>query len=246
MSSGVDISKYQGTFDFAKAKAEGREFCIVQVGFGTPTGISIDPNFEANVKAARAAGLDVGYYFFAYPTRSAAGVQAKAFADAIAPHYRRGTDLLPALDFETPPFTWDWALSFMEYVAKRTGGAIFYTYLSALSSPPPKALARYPLWLADYTSAKPAAPAPWSRISIWQEADKNGLTGASVDLDVSEVPVAALKAPRHWHYLIEAGGRVVGNARQGGGRVRKLLNPRHLAKLAAKFGHIRILRRRGN
>lgn len=242
---GVDVSKYQGSsFPFVQAKDEGREFAIIQVGYGTSTGISIDPMFASNLKAARAAGLAVGFYFFAYPSASKPGVQAKAFWETIAPYYKRTSDILPALDFEEPPFEWDWALGFLEYVSSRAGGAIFYSYLAALKGPP-KAFAKYPLWLADYTSTRPAAPAPWTRISIWQKADRNGVDGLSVDLDIAEVPLSSLKAAWHWHYLIEAGGRVVGNVRQGGGRVRKLLNPLHLAQLAAKYGHIRILRRRG-
>jgi len=244
---GVDISKFQGSFPFAKAKAEGREFCIIQAGYGTSTGISEDPMMLTNVGAARAAGLRVGFYFFAYPTRQTPAAAAESFWKLIEPHYKKGSDLLPALDFEVPYTNWTWALEFCEYIAKRAGGCIFYSYLADIQeNVKPPALAKYPLWLADYSSTIPAPPAPWARIAIWQKADKDGVTGMSVDLDVAE-SLAGLVArrPRYWHLIVEAGGRIRGNVRIGGGRSKKLLRPVWLAGLARKYGKLRIFRRLG-
>src|SRR5690242_14412344 len=224
---GVDISKYQGSFPFAKAKAEGREFCIIQAGYGTTAGISEDPMMTTNIGGARAAGLRIGFYFFAYPTRQDPTQAAESFWKLIEPHYKKGHDLFPALDFEVPFTDWAWALEFCEYIAKRAGGCIFYSYLADIQEhQKPAGLAKFPLWLADYSSTIPAPPAPWARIAIWQKADKDGVTGMSVDLDVAELGLKGLVAPtRHWHLLVEAGGKILGNVRVGGGRSKKLLRP---------------------
>ena len=58
---GVDVSKYQGTIDFAKIKAAGTTYVFVKATEGI-TGV--DPDYARNVAAARAAGLVVGSYHF--------------------------------------------------------------------------------------------------------------------------------------------------------------------------------------
>ena len=245
---GVDVSKYQGAFDFAKAKGEGREFAIIQAGYGTSAGMTKDPEMETNVAACRKAGMRVGFYFFAYPNSQSPTAAAEAFWAGIKDHYQKGHDLFPSLDFEVAWSDWSWALTFCETIAKLAGGCIFYSYLSDITShQKPATLAKYPLWLADYTTTIPAPPAPWTHISIWQKADKDGITGASVDLDVAEVALTGLvaKAPRHWHLIVEAGGKILGNVRVGGGRSKKLLRPTWLAGLARKYGKLRIFRRLG-
>lgn len=241
---GVDVSKYQGAFDFAKAKAEGRSFAIIQAGYGTSAGAVQDPQMVPSVHAARKAGIRVGFYYFAYPTRQSPAVAAEAFWKLIEPHYSKGHDLFPALDFEEPGDL-EWAAEFCAYIAKRAGGCIFYSYLAYIHEHAvPAGIAKYPLWLADYTTTQPAPPHPWSRIAIWQKADKDGIAGASVDLDVAE-SLAGLVAPRRWHLIVEAGGKIRGNVRVGAGRARKLLRPVWLAGLARKYGKLRIFRRLG-
>lgn len=63
---GIDISKYQGNIDWKKVKADGIDFAIVRLGFrGYDSGkIVIDETFDANMKNAIAAGIDVGVYFY--------------------------------------------------------------------------------------------------------------------------------------------------------------------------------------
>ena len=61
---GIDISAWQGSFDFAKAaKNEGVKFVVLKAG-GADDGYYIDSKFETNYKNAKAAGLYVGAYFF--------------------------------------------------------------------------------------------------------------------------------------------------------------------------------------
>lgn len=60
---GIDISKWQGSVDFNKVKADGIEFCILREGYRQ----AIDGNFIEYVKDAKAAGIQIlGVYHFIY------------------------------------------------------------------------------------------------------------------------------------------------------------------------------------
>lgn len=63
---GIDVSKFQGNIDWAKVKASGVDFAIIRVGcrgYGDGS-IFIDSKFYQNITGAKAAGIDVGVYFF--------------------------------------------------------------------------------------------------------------------------------------------------------------------------------------
>ena len=65
---GIDVSKFQGKIDFEKVKEAGVEFVIVRVGFrgyGSSGSLSEDARYRQNIEGAKAAGLDVGVYFYA-------------------------------------------------------------------------------------------------------------------------------------------------------------------------------------
>lgn len=70
---GIDVSHWQGDFDFARAKSkEGVEFAILKAG-GGDAGLYKDSKFEANYKKCEACGLSKGAYFYG---------NAKSTADA--------------------------------------------------------------------------------------------------------------------------------------------------------------------
>lgn len=60
---GIDISRWQGDFNFNKALQEGVKYVIIKAG-GADDGLYKDPRFGENYKKAKAAGLGVGAYFF--------------------------------------------------------------------------------------------------------------------------------------------------------------------------------------
>lgn len=63
---GVDVSKYQDNVDFEALKSAGVDYVMIRVGArGYSTGqITQDDNFIDNIERAKAAGLDVGVYFY--------------------------------------------------------------------------------------------------------------------------------------------------------------------------------------
>lgn len=60
---GIDVSRWQGNFNFAQAKAEGVTFVIIKAG-GADDGYYTDSKFSDYYAAAKAAGLKVGCYYF--------------------------------------------------------------------------------------------------------------------------------------------------------------------------------------
>lgn len=62
MKWGIDVSRWQGNFNFDQAKAEGVEFAILKAG-GGDAGLYKDGKFERNYVVASAL-MPVGAYFF--------------------------------------------------------------------------------------------------------------------------------------------------------------------------------------
>lgn len=75
---GIDVSKWQGNIDFKKVKAAGVDFVIINAGYGRSAG-QRDPYFEQNYQRAKAAGLNVGAYWYSYAT-SVADAKTEAAA----------------------------------------------------------------------------------------------------------------------------------------------------------------------
>jgi GH25 family lysozyme M1 (1,4-beta-N-acetylmuramidase) len=70
------------------------------------------------------------------------------------------------------------ALVFCEAVANLVGPqcpVLLYTYASFLGQV--ASCAKFPLWVADYSSRPPASVSPWSRWTMWQNADTGGQGG---------------------------------------------------------------------
>lgn len=76
---GIDVSHWQGNFNFAKAKSEGVQFVIIKSG-GGDSGLYKDGKFEQFYKEARNNGLYVGaYYFGAAKTEERSLQEANSF-----------------------------------------------------------------------------------------------------------------------------------------------------------------------
>lgn len=62
---GIDISRYQGNFDFSAALKEGVQFVIIKGG-GADDGYYIDSKFQRNYETAKTNGLPTGVYWFSH------------------------------------------------------------------------------------------------------------------------------------------------------------------------------------
>lgn len=80
---GIDVSQYQQGVDFKKVKAAGIDYVIIRAGFGKYANQK-DPCFENHYKAAKAAGLKVGAYWYSYAaTVEEAKAEAQTCINAI-------------------------------------------------------------------------------------------------------------------------------------------------------------------
>ena len=57
---GIDVSKWQGNFNFKQAKAEGVKFAILRGAYSTDK----DKCFESNYKACKSLSIPVGVYLY--------------------------------------------------------------------------------------------------------------------------------------------------------------------------------------
>ena len=80
-SVGIDVSKFQGTIDWAQVKAAGVDFAFVRVGYrGYGNGaIKLDETFDTNVAGALKNDLNVGVYFYSQATTYEEGVEEAQF-----------------------------------------------------------------------------------------------------------------------------------------------------------------------
>ena len=62
LAFGIDVSYHNGEIDWERVKAAGVDYVIIRLG----SSYSKDPAFERNYEGAKAAGLDVGVYFYTY------------------------------------------------------------------------------------------------------------------------------------------------------------------------------------
>lgn len=81
--NGLDVSIYQKTIDWEKAKADGVDFAIIRVGgrgYGSEGKMYSDDNFKQNIEGANAAGVLTGIYFFSQAVNEIEAVAEARYA----------------------------------------------------------------------------------------------------------------------------------------------------------------------
>lgn len=192
----IDVSRYQGLIDWAQVAAAGYKGAMLKTVSTNrrlskrADGLYIDPTFETNYRNARAAGLDVGVYYYTYAT-------SEAMADAELALLRqavRGKEFsLPVcVDVEENKLKQLSTLDLsnltayaLEQVEKMGFYAQLYTYtgykyeldMDRLSS-------RWDVWLADYTGETPNVTFNYNAHQHTSKGSVPGITG-NVDLNVT-------------------------------------------------------------
>ena len=84
---GIDVSKYQGTIDWAAVKEEGIEYAFIRLGLRgyESAKIVLDEYYETNMAGANSAGVAAGVYFF---TQAVTVEEAKEEADFVIEHLK--------------------------------------------------------------------------------------------------------------------------------------------------------------
>lgn len=192
----IDVSRYQGEIDWAQVAAAGYKGAMLKTVSTNrklskwADGLYIDPTFETNYRNARAAGLDVGVYYYTYAT-------SEAMADAELALVReavRGKELtMPVcVDVEENKLKKLSTLDLtnvvayaLEQVEKMGFYAQLYTYTGYSYELDMGRLAnRWDVWLADYTGKTPKVS---FKYTAHQHTSKGSVPGISrtVDLNVT-------------------------------------------------------------
>ena len=193
---GIDVSRYQGDIDWARAAADGVEFAIIRMGFrGYDTGKTVvDEFFDANMRGAAAAGVRVGTYFFSQAVNEGEAIaEAEMVLAGIAPYDVRFPVVFDIeeisgqnarTDVLTSEEVTDIAIAFCERI-KAAG------YTPMIYANPKWFVARmdlgrlepYAKWLAQYYKT-PTYPYAFS---IWQFSSSGSVDGikGNVDLDLA-------------------------------------------------------------
>lgn len=197
--TGTDVSVWQDNnttpnikIDFNTMRKAGARFCFIKA----IQGVRIDQDFADYWRDAKAAGIPRGAYLF-LDWNVSARKQAEAYWALLKDD--PGEFIHPIIDFEgwnNPPPT---ALSLLRQVCtevESVTGRIPMIYTSAgffneFGRGWDTAWKRYPLWIANYTTASvPLVPKPWGKSDwlFWQYTSKGdgklyGVESATVDLN---------------------------------------------------------------
>lgn len=196
---GIDVSYYQEEIDWQLVKAAGVEFVFVRLGnryYDTGT-LAEDICARANLEGARAAGLQVGAYFFSQAINEAEAIEEAAFALEILDGFQ--LDLPLAFDWEHIDPNGDTdartdkttKAELMACVKAFCGKVEEAGYKAMVYFSPSLAeshlelieLVQYPFWLAAY-SGPTAMDFPY-RMEFWQYSDQGQVPGVEGNVDLN-------------------------------------------------------------
>lgn len=183
MIKGIDISEWQSNVDYEKVKKAGISFVILRSGYGQKTE---DKMFAKHLKGFQAAGIPLhGVYWFMY---AKSNVEARANAEKaleIAKKYSLPKDCFIWCDVEYDTVTNAkksgvtlgrneinlFTVTFCEKIKEggyRTGIYANNDYRKNMYTA--ETLAKYPLWLADY-SGGPDVPCLYQQFTSKEKVD---------------------------------------------------------------------------
>lgn len=217
---GIDVSYIQARYvNFKKAAKMGAAYCFIRAGSGKT---KMDSNYDYNYEKAGEAGLLRGIYYYLYPERDATiGTeevrtpegQARRFAAMLKPDAELGA----VLDVEDSGLSPDEVRRFVnEFQKHEPYGRPIMIYTSSghwsewhgYTGAAVAWAAKYPLWIAQYTSTKEAIkptdayhvnmPDPWKSYVFHQWTSVGGSLvhygSDNLDLNYFKGSLAELKA----------------------------------------------------
>lgn len=196
----IDVSRYQGAIDWAQVAAAGYKGAMLKTVStnhklsNRANGLYIDPTFEDNYRNAKAAGLDVGVYYYTYATnKDMVNAELSLLRQAV---YGKELTLPVAVDVEDNKLgkldkqsLTDLTAYALHEVEQMGFYAQLYTYTSFAKAHlyvGGAALRPYDVWLADYTGKTPHVTFNYNAHQHTSKGSVPGVSGA-VDLNVTEL-----------------------------------------------------------
>jgi len=202
-ATGPDVASWQhpngAPIDWNQVRAAGHDFAFVKADEG-PSSIGrnyyTNPYFRQDWDGAGAVGLYRGAYHYARPKLplSTAIEDARHFV-SVTGTMQGGRDLPPVLDLEETGglAPWDvaqWARTWLHEVERLTGRPpIIYTghFFWRDRVGAPTDFGRYPLWIANWTTAAAPTPIPssWNTWTFWQHTATGSSPGIPWTVDLN-------------------------------------------------------------
>ncbi len=190
---GVDVSTWQGWIDWQQVADSGIQFAIIRVGYrGTEQGtLSPDDMAQANYEGARAAGLQVGAYFFSQAITPEEARDEAIYAMELVKDWT--LDLPLVYDWEyvseeartanvDAQLLTDCTVAFCEEVEK--GGytpMVYFNPSQAHKRMYLDELTQFPFWLAMYDTVM-SYP---HKVDMWQYTSTGYVPGISTNADIN-------------------------------------------------------------
>ena len=197
MIRGIDVSAFQGVIDWKRVKAAGVEFAIIRAGYGDQISQK-DTYFDRNMKAALAAGIKTGAYWFSYATSTEdAKREADIFCEVMRP-YRRKASYPLYFDWEYASYQYavqqgvtptrrlitDMTKAFMDRLREDGWYSGWYTNYDYYDNRYyPEELRNYTLWLASYGGT------PSIQCDLQQDSSSGKIDGISGTVDTDRAYV---------------------------------------------------------
>lgn len=188
---GIDVSKWNGTIDWAAVKNSGISYVIIRCGYrGSSEGTLIeDPKFKTNIEGAAKAGLKVGVYFFTQAVDDVEAVEEASMVLELVKNYKISYPIF--LDVEPSGGRADKidkatrtavCKAFCETIKKAGYTAGIYANKTWLNEKiDASALGSHKIWLAQYA----ATPTYSGRYDLWQYSSTGRVSGISGDVDLN-------------------------------------------------------------
>ena len=188
---GIDVSKWNGTIDWAAVKNSGISYVIIRCGYrGSSEGTLIeDPKFKTNIEGAAKAGLKVGVYFFTQAIDDVEAVEEASMVLELVKNYKISYPIF--LDVEPSGGRADKidkatrtavCKAFCETIKKAGYTAGIYANKTWLNEKiDASALGSHKIWLAQYA----ATPTYSGKYDLWQYSSTGRVSGISGDVDLN-------------------------------------------------------------
>ena len=192
-SVGVDVSSHQQEIDWELVAANGVEFAMIRVGYRgyTEGEIQSDDYFVQNIEGARAAGLDVGVYFFSQALDEQEAIdEANYVLEQIKPYSLSYPVIFAWEDIEADARTDGMdsvqltknAIAFcdtIEQAGYRAG--VYFNQRFGYEEFDLESLQDYVFWLAEYNDT----PSFSFHFQIWQYCNDGRVDGIKTDVDLN-------------------------------------------------------------
>ena len=182
----IDVSKHQGTIDWAKVK-NSVNGAIIRCGYGDDYTAQDDPKFKENVEACIKYDIPFGVYIYSYAKTLAQSISEAKHVLRLVQPYKDKLSFPIYLDLEehgTSDGAVDRAIAFGDIIEAEGYWCGIYANEYWWNTFLTNRLDRFTKWVAKYSSNPPQNIS--NGYDIWQYTSKGMVDGISGNVDISE------------------------------------------------------------